>query len=75
MTIAGAAYLLVVCLVPEFLIGYASVPFYLGGTSLLIAVCTVLDIQDQVRNAMFESRQDADPDGLAGAPIKVWGGR
>jgi preprotein translocase subunit SecY len=71
MTVAGTLYLLFVCLVPEFLVGYAGLPFYLGGTSLLIAVCTVLDIQDQVRDTPFDREQEADPDGLAGAPIKI----
>src|SRR4029078_179257 len=36
--VVGAAYLALVCLIPEILISYASVPFYFGGTSLLIVV-------------------------------------
>lgn len=43
-TLLGAAYLALVCLIPEILISYAQVPFYFGGASLLIVVCTVLDI-------------------------------
>jgi hypothetical protein len=38
ITVVGAAYLAVVCLIPEILISYAAVPFYFGGTSLLIVV-------------------------------------
>jgi len=49
VTLLGAAYLALVYLVPELLIRYAQVPFYLGGASLLIVVCTVLDLQAQVR--------------------------
>ena len=37
-------------LIPEMLIAYAQVPFYLGGTSLLIVVCTVLDLDAQLKN-------------------------
>jgi preprotein translocase subunit SecY len=49
VTLLGAAYLALVYLVPELLILYAQVPFYLGGASLLIVVCAVLDLQTQVR--------------------------
>jgi preprotein translocase subunit SecY len=45
----GAAYFVTVCLIPELLLLWAQVPFYLGGTSLLVLVCTVLDIRKQVR--------------------------
>jgi preprotein translocase subunit SecY len=47
-TAIGAAYLALVCLIPEILIAVAKVPFYFGGASLLIVVCTVMDIQAQV---------------------------
>jgi preprotein translocase subunit SecY len=43
-TLVGAAYLGLVCLIPEIFVSYAQVPFYFGGASLLIVVCTVLDI-------------------------------
>jgi preprotein translocase subunit SecY len=49
-TMLGAAYLALVCLIPEMLIAYARVPFYLGGTALLIVVCTVLDLDAQLKN-------------------------
>jgi len=48
-TCVGAAYLTAVFLIPELFLNYAQVPFILGGTSVLIVVCTVLDIETQVR--------------------------
>jgi preprotein translocase subunit SecY len=48
-TCIGAAYLAAVFLIPELLLSYGQTPFYLGGTSVLIVVCTVLDIETQVR--------------------------
>jgi preprotein translocase subunit SecY len=45
----GAVYLAAVFLVPEMLVAYFQVPFYLGGASVLIVVCTVLDLETQVR--------------------------
>ena len=49
ITLSGAAYLVTVCLIPELLISWAEVPFYLGGTSILVLVCTVLDVEAEVR--------------------------
>ena len=43
ITVIGALYLIFVCLLPEFLIARTGVPFYLGGTSLLIVVSVTLD--------------------------------
>jgi preprotein translocase subunit SecY len=48
LTVWGALYVTVVCLLPEFLISRFSVPFYFGGTSLLIMVVVVMDFQAQV---------------------------
>src|SRR5262249_49925479 len=48
-TLIGALYFVVICLIPEMLISWAQVPFYLGGTSLLVLVCTVLDVESQLR--------------------------
>jgi preprotein translocase subunit SecY len=48
-TCVGAAYLVAVFLIPEILVGYYHSPFYLGGSSALIMVCTFLDIETQVR--------------------------
>jgi preprotein translocase subunit SecY len=44
ITVIGAGYLAIVCVLPEILISYASVPFYFGGTSLLIVVAGMLDL-------------------------------
>jgi preprotein translocase subunit SecY len=46
----GAVYLALVCLIPEMLIAYAHLPFYLGGTALLVVVCTMLDLDAQLKN-------------------------
>jgi preprotein translocase subunit SecY len=48
LTVWGALYVTIVCLLPEFLISRLSVPFYFGGTSLLIIVVVVMDFQAQV---------------------------
>ena len=53
ITVIGAIYLAVVCLVPEILISYASVPFYLGGTSLLIVVSVTMDTVAQVQGYLL----------------------
>ncbi len=49
LTLAGALYVTAVCLMPEFLILYWNVPFYFGGTSLLIIVVVVMDFMAQVQ--------------------------
>jgi preprotein translocase subunit SecY len=49
LTLAGAIYITVVCLVPEFLHARFSVPFYFGGTSLLIVVVVTMDFMSQVQ--------------------------
>lgn len=56
LTLAGAVYLTVVCLIPEFLIVKWSVPFYFGGTSLLIIVVVMMDLMSQVQSHLM-SRQ------------------
>ncbi len=48
LTVWGALYVTLVCLLPEFLISKFNVPFYFGGTSLLIIVVVVMDFQAQV---------------------------
>jgi preprotein translocase subunit SecY len=53
ITVAGAAYLAAVCLLPELLISYAAVPFYFGGTSLLIVVSVTMDTVAQVQSHML----------------------
>jgi preprotein translocase subunit SecY len=53
ITVVGAAYLAVVCLFPEMLISYAAVPFYFGGTSLLIVVSVTMDTVAQVQGYLL----------------------
>ena len=48
ITVLGAAYLAIICLLPEILISYAALPFYFGGTSLLIVVSVTMDTVAQV---------------------------
>jgi len=56
LTLVGAAYLTIVCLIPEFLIVKWNVPFYFGGTSLLIIVVVIMDLMAQVQSYLM-SRQ------------------
>jgi preprotein translocase subunit SecY len=49
LTLIGAAYITIVCLLPEFLILKWNVPFYFGGTSLLIIVVVTMDFMSQVQ--------------------------
>ncbi|MBL8578733.1 MAG: preprotein translocase subunit SecY [Mesorhizobium sp.] len=53
ITVVGAIYLVLVCLMPEFLISATGVPFYLGGTSLLIVVSVTLDTVAQVQGHLI----------------------
>ncbi len=48
ITVIGAAYLALICLIPEMLISYAAMPFYFGGTSLLIVVSVTMDTVAQI---------------------------
>ena len=48
LTLFGALYITVVCLIPEILTSYLGIPFYLGGTSLLILVVVVMDFSTQI---------------------------
>ena len=53
LTTVGAAYLAVVCLIPEVLIGELAIPFYLGGTSLLICVTVTMDTVAQIQSHLL----------------------
>jgi len=53
ITVIGAAYLTVICLVPEYLIATAGIPFYLGGTSLLIVVNVTMDTVTQIQSHLL----------------------
>jgi preprotein translocase subunit SecY len=50
LTVIGAAYITAVCLLPEILISAYSVPFYLGGTSILIVISVTLDTVAQIQS-------------------------
>ena len=53
ITVIGALYLTIVCLLPELLVGYAAMPFYFGGTSLLIVVSVTMDTVAQVQGHLL----------------------
>jgi preprotein translocase subunit SecY len=53
ITVVGAGYLAIVCLIPEMLIAYAAVPFYFGGTSLLIVVSVTMDTVAQIQGYLL----------------------
>jgi preprotein translocase subunit SecY len=53
LTVIGAAYIAIVCLVPEWLIQAYQIPFYLGGTSLLIVVSVAIDLLAQVQSHLL----------------------
>ena len=53
LTVIGSAYLVAVCLLPEILISQHSVPFYFGGTSLLIVVTVTMDTVAQIHSHLL----------------------
>ncbi len=53
ITLIGAGYLVIICLLPELLVGYSGIPFYFGGTSLLIVVSVTLDTVSQLQGHML----------------------
>ena len=59
LTLVGALYITAVCLLPEFLILYYNVPFYFGGTSLLIIVIVTMDFWTQVQNYMMSEQYES----------------
>lgn len=58
LTLAGAMYITAVCLLPEFLILEFSVPFYFGGTSLLIIVVVTMDFMAQVQTHLMSHQYE-----------------
>ncbi len=56
LTASGAVYITAVCLLPEFLILYWNVPFYFGGTSLLIIVVVVMDFIAQAQSHLMSNQ-------------------
>ena len=59
LTLAGAAYMTLVCLLPEFLVLNWNVPFYFGGTSLLIIVVVTMDFMAQVQSFVMQQQYES----------------
>lgn len=59
LTVIGAIYMSAVCLLPQFLIVLTNVPFYLGGTSLLIVVVVVMDFMSQVQAHLMSHQYES----------------
>ncbi|MBI4938150.1 MAG: preprotein translocase subunit SecY [Nitrosomonadales bacterium] len=59
LTLVGAVYVTLVCLVPEFLVVKWNVPFYFGGTSLLIIVVVTMDFMAQVQSYMMSHQYES----------------
>ncbi len=59
LTLAGALYITFICLVPEFMLIAWNVPFYFGGTSLLIIVVVIMDFMAQVQTHLMSSQYES----------------
>lgn len=59
LTMIGALYMTAVCLMPQFLQTWFNVPFYLGGTSLLIAVVVTMDFMAQVQSHLMSAQYES----------------
>ncbi|MBA4274585.1 MAG: preprotein translocase subunit SecY [Alphaproteobacteria bacterium] len=59
LTVVGALYIAFVCVIPELLIAKYSIPFYLGGTSLLIVVNVIIDFVGQVQSHLFAHQYES----------------
>jgi len=59
LTTIGALYLTIVCLMPEFLISKFPIPFYLGGTSILIVVVVAMDTVSQVQTRLMSQQYES----------------
>ena len=59
ITTIGALYLAFVCILPEILISQYSIPFYLGGTSILIVVVVAMDTVTQVQTRLMSSQYES----------------
>ena len=71
LTMFGSMYIAGVCLLPQFLVVMWNVPFYLGGTSLLIVVVVVMDFMAQVQSHLMSQQYDSV---LKKANLKNYGG-
>jgi preprotein translocase subunit SecY len=59
ITLVGSVYLALICAIPEVLISSYSIPFYLGGTSLLIVVNVVLDFMTQIQTHLYSHQYES----------------
>ncbi len=69
ITVIGAAYLTIICLLPEYLVSALSIPFYLGGTSLLIVVNVTMDTVTQIQSHLLAHQYG---DLIKKAKLKGW---
>jgi preprotein translocase subunit SecY len=58
LTVCGSAYIALVCLLPQFLVVMFNVPFYLGGTSMLIVVVVVMDFMAQIQSHLMSHQYE-----------------
>lgn len=72
LTVVGGLYITAVCLMPQVLNSYFNVPFYLGGTSLLIAVVVTMDFMAQVQSHLMSQQYESV---LKKSNLKGYGGR
>ena len=70
LTLVGALYITFICLIPEFMRDAMKVPFYFGGTSLLIVVVVIMDFMAQVQTLMMSSQYES---ALKKANLKGYG--
>jgi preprotein translocase subunit SecY len=59
LTLLGSIYLVIVCFIPNFLIAWKNVPFYFGGTSLLIIVVVTMDFMTQVQAYLMSQQYES----------------
>ncbi|MFK7730960.1 MAG: preprotein translocase subunit SecY [Pseudomonadales bacterium] len=59
LTLFGSIYMAMVCLLPQFLVVFWNVPFYLGGTSLLIVVVVLMDFMSQVQSHLMSTQYES----------------
>ncbi len=71
LTMFGSIYMAGICLLPQFLQVFANVPFYLGGTSLLIVVVVVMDFMAQIQSHLMSHQYDSV---MKKANLKNFGG-
>jgi preprotein translocase subunit SecY len=57
ISLMGAAYLTLICLLPDIVAWYANVPVYFGGQLLLILVCTTIDLEAELRGNLARTLQ------------------